>query len=637
MANEDQWKREIEVRKVGELDPARVVDLLCSYGPSNERFLASIDSVTLHDGAPLSSYRYCIVMPAADRSLDDIYKKERPEEDQLRPMMRQLAEAVAHCHERQVVHGDLKMLNVLRVDGSIRLIDMDASAVLKRDYSGAKFSSGILPPEMLFELETEEQEEQYLRYWSKEKESESELWHTKLQPVRTEGFDPKTIVIKSFRTQHHSKNKIEEAVLDGLPYMPVHSSISLDVWSFGLILFSLLAGKPLVPVNRDDDLDSPEAFLKAATWTDASLEVAIRKATKSHSSASTDLLMHLLRVKPEDRYQSMAEVLAHPFFTGNSVDSLMLRNIAAKLDEVNERTKVIDERTQQMHERLDVIMNLTAKLEFKSNRMPHTFVIKPKKIEDPSTIDATWRQKISSTFNRTTQRATALLWEKSRLVFVCPVTGCEVKCGPDSKGIDDPDNGYLISLPTEALKMIIPALRWGIYFAKIGLSTQGLGGVIPDPSGFLPNLDNDYLNAIVADVSTRINDAEAAAPDDLDAALQEITDAQQEEAVNKIYDLIADVEKKLKPSNNPDWLPEFTGLIKITSDVNGMSMWISKTDVNAQHEYKARGVAALGITGSNSIQQGEDVELRSSEKVQGASASGGFVQTIRSLAGTTSP
>ena len=75
---------------------------------------------------------------------------------------------------------------------------------------------------------------------------------------------------------------------------------------------------------------------------------------------------------------------------------------------------------------------------------------------------------------------------------------------------------------------------------------------MPDPDSLGLNIDNAYLNAIVDDVSTRIDDATAAAPDELDAALQgEREDAQEQEAINKIYDLVANIEKKLKPSTNP--------------------------------------------------------------------------------------
>jgi serine/threonine protein kinase len=45
-------------------------------------------------------------------------------------MLRQVFEAVRHLHEKNLMHGDLKMLNIVRfrIDNRLRLIDLDASA-----------------------------------------------------------------------------------------------------------------------------------------------------------------------------------------------------------------------------------------------------------------------------------------------------------------------------------------------------------------------------------------------------------------------------------------------------------------------------------------------------------------------------
>ena len=56
--------------------------------------------------------------------------------------------------------------------------------------------------------------------------------------------------------------------------------------------------------------------------------------------------------------------------------------------------------------------------------------------------------------------------------------------------------GYNIKLPTEELKTIVPALRWGIFFLKAGLATQGLGSVVPDLASILPVIDDAYIRSI---------------------------------------------------------------------------------------------------------------------------------------------
>ena len=72
-------------------------------------------------------------------------------------MMKELAEAIQYVHSQNLMHGDLKTLNVIRVDSRLRLIDLDAAAHIKKDnagefiepkstevefFAGAKFSSG---------------------------------------------------------------------------------------------------------------------------------------------------------------------------------------------------------------------------------------------------------------------------------------------------------------------------------------------------------------------------------------------------------------------------------------------------------------------------------------------------------------
>ena len=60
-----------------------------------------------------------------------------------------MAEALQHMHRNGVMHGDVKPLNIMRCDGRVKLIDLDASASLLNGYSGGKSSSAYLPPCLL--------------------------------------------------------------------------------------------------------------------------------------------------------------------------------------------------------------------------------------------------------------------------------------------------------------------------------------------------------------------------------------------------------------------------------------------------------------------------------------------------------
>lgn len=103
-----------------------------------------------------------------------------------------------------------------------------------------------------------------------------------------------------------------------LPYDLVTSHPSQDIWGFGNVAYVLLTGQSLVSVNRDEDVAGPESMLQAATWTDTTIkEHLIKRKHLIKDDNALDLLVKLLRVKPGDRFQNMADVLCHPFFEAN--------------------------------------------------------------------------------------------------------------------------------------------------------------------------------------------------------------------------------------------------------------------------------------------------------------------------------
>ena len=140
--------------------------------------------INLINGGRLADYAYGIIMPEADRNLDSIFRSERPNLLHIKSMMHDVGEALQHCHSKGIIHGDLKMLNVVRVEGKMRLIDLDAAAIidygkndmevvdddtegmddfcrLERRSCGVKFSSGVLPPEMFYQLKSVEEISRY--------------------------------------------------------------------------------------------------------------------------------------------------------------------------------------------------------------------------------------------------------------------------------------------------------------------------------------------------------------------------------------------------------------------------------------------------------------------------------------------
>ncbi|KAH9183950.1 hypothetical protein AeNC1_014075 [Aphanomyces euteiches] len=161
MRNEDDDKREIDSHKL--LQETVSVKLIPS--PSLAKLQESAQTLTLRGDIQMKDYPNVLVMAAADRSLEDIFLKERPTDNLIRGMLEEVATHLAEIHDRGLVHGDVKKFNVLRVHNhDLKFIDFDAATPIGQPL-GSKFSSGILPPEMFCKLETKEDMALHKAYW----------------------------------------------------------------------------------------------------------------------------------------------------------------------------------------------------------------------------------------------------------------------------------------------------------------------------------------------------------------------------------------------------------------------------------------------------------------------------------------
>eukprot|EP00595_Chromulina_sp_UTEXLB2642_P001704 CAMPEP_0196765886 /NCGR_PEP_ID=MMETSP1095-20130614/14797_1 /TAXON_ID=96789 ORGANISM="Chromulina nebulosa, Strain UTEXLB2642" /NCGR_SAMPLE_ID=MMETSP1095 /ASSEMBLY_ACC=CAM_ASM_000446 /LENGTH=164 /DNA_ID=CAMNT_0042125055 /DNA_START=169 /DNA_END=660 /DNA_ORIENTATION=+ len=116
-------------------------------------------------------------------------------------------------------------------------------------------------------------------------------------------------------------------------------------------------------------------------------------------------------------------------------------------------------------------------------------------------------------------------------------------------------------MPTNLLRTIAPALKWGLLFLKLALSSQGLGGIVPslhvDSFASSP-VDLDYLTSIcaaVVDNNKAISTGIKKAAQNIIDALDNDTDFSQlndllgntsiadlNTAYDKIYDLLRKAE-----------------------------------------------------------------------------------------------
>ena len=326
MQKKDQWERECNARTKNTLHPKYVVSALSNV-PSDTEIADAVKEdkggletiVTKFLGGNKPG-NYAIVMIAADRNLHEIFHQEQPDTDAVRGILKQVFQAVKHLHGQKLMHGDIKMLNIVRsrIDNRLRLIDLDASARIvprggdDETFAGAKFSSAVLPPEMIKRIDTEEQLEEFNNYW--ESENDADL-KEKVEPkaYKKQGTVKARYVVKSFRTE---EGKPAMPVFEGLPYEDeelVRASESIDLWSLGVLAFTLLTGESLIPSTRDDDCASGNAMHVLYYW-GTQPEVLSDCFNKIHDVPARDLVMQLLKSKPEER-KSVAFLLdKHPFF-----------------------------------------------------------------------------------------------------------------------------------------------------------------------------------------------------------------------------------------------------------------------------------------------------------------------------------
>jgi len=257
-------------------------------------------------------------------------------------------------------------------------------------------------------------------------------------------------------------------------------------------------------------------------------------------------------------------------------------------DEVNKKLDILITMVSNVQEEVTHISKcvvnitrLTSKIAEHMTRYPHTFVILPEPPKAKLGKDASTFSKGLNYFKKKViNPIMTLMWEKSVLIFFCPISGKAV------------GTGYTIEIPTALLKKIVPALKWGLIFLKLALATQGLASFVPDVSVVLPEINGNYINSIEQSIihatSTTadfINNHEQ----DINSFLDFIGNEDDQAA----FEIVADFLMKKEGYTGPNphlWEPKNTGLVKVVSDKDQSCLWVSP---ECKEEFKRRGLHAI--------------------------------------------
>lgn len=214
-----------------------------------------------------------------------------------RRVARQLAECVQHVHAAGLVHGEVKPSNCVVVGDRWKLIDMDAAASnTAGEYISDRCSSAFCPPEMVY--------------------------------MGEDGMPTLKVVP-------------ERGVLEAWEPASLKASPAFDMWSFGVVLYHMIVGRPLFNADADDNLSSADLRALAA-WDSAALEAKLRPLAdaplpvspdevpqpSASRAAAVDLLRWLLQPSPSARPALVPHVLRHRFM--DPISGLRQSELAAE-------------------------------------------------------------------------------------------------------------------------------------------------------------------------------------------------------------------------------------------------------------------------------------------------------------------
>lgn len=217
--------------------------------------------------------------------------------------------------------------------------------------------------------------------------------------------------------------------------------------------------------------------------------------------------------------------------------------LISMLQQQQENFKVTNDSLKGMKDAIQELQRRN-KGEDTMSSMPRTFVIKPiAKIEESKGKKQNIT-KIKNYCRRTVRFISKQFWEQCVLKFFCPILMEEVECGPKNKG-------YFLTNPTKLLKNSVKVIKIGIFFLRIALATQGLGGVIPnipfDEMVHTIPINQEYVNYMVQSLSEMSSsDIGELSEDSLDVASEDMT---------KYLDRL--VKSEMKSTNLKEMDPEF--------------------------------------------------------------------------------
>ena len=341
MREEDKYKKEVIMREFHKLDPAFVISVIRKY---NVFVARTAPEPSVNENFRLGKYKYALVMPLADRDLDAICFSENLDTETVRSYARDVALAIQHIHSKRIMHGNLNMKHIVRFGGKLRLCDLSACGRISDDdddptsYVGINISSAIVPPEMVYKLKSKEEYDRYLMHF-KGTSSFERFQPLKCQRGGGDYFILKCLLMNNIFQSETKKsffgNKEDDInyIKRSLPYQPMKSNEQMDLWAFGLILYTMVTRKSLFPMNRNFSILNGDVMCDLYSWNDTKKNEALDSIQDVDIK---NLLAMLLSPNPWTRPKSIDEVLNHiflnPSLDRHSLTATLYEDVLSRID-----------------------------------------------------------------------------------------------------------------------------------------------------------------------------------------------------------------------------------------------------------------------------------------------------------------
>ena len=106
--------------------------------------------------------------------------------------------------------------------------------------------------------------------------------------------------------------------------VPITASPDIDIWAFGNMVFESCVGAPLSAYSHRGQRVKSSNLAKIARWDDHSLQRALRHVD-GNDKLARDVIIKLLHPDSKQRFKSIRDVIADPFFTTDMGDRKIKR------------------------------------------------------------------------------------------------------------------------------------------------------------------------------------------------------------------------------------------------------------------------------------------------------------------------